>query len=464
MQTPLLDGLRAHVTRQPQSFHTPGHKSGRLLPPALAPWARLFAYDLTEVEGLDDLSHPQGILKASHEMAAQVYGAEAVRYSVGGSSLGLHALILGLASGREVFVPANAHRSILHGLILAHAKPIFLAPAYDRQTGRPLDLDPGSLEKACRQHPDCRHLIFVSPTYHGDCTHTAEVLALAKARGLMVLVDAAHGAHFPFHPALPEDVLTLGCDACVLSAHKSLPVATQGALLAFQNPDIIAPVARALRLLQTSSPSYLLLASLEAGVAMMGQHGHDLIGQGLARLEGLYQEADRWSHLALAHRPGAYDPFKVYLLPRQGSPQDLTDFLRDRGYTMEMTDRAGVLGMVGIDGLGVEGLSQALSAYDQADLPSFHADPLPPHPFPEGGPEGMTQAFFGAQRLVPLAAATGQRAAEVLTLDPPGTALVLPGQTIEAGHIQALLSRGADPQGLISVCLESSPEHDRLKG
>lgn len=464
MNTPLIDALRDHQARSRRSFHTPGHKSGQILPPPLLPWADLFTYDLTEVGDLDDLANAQGVLKASQESGAKALGAGSLRYLVGGSSLGLQALILGLCTRKQVFVPTNAHRSILHALILADAHPIFLSPSQDPESGRPLDLSPEVLERACRDHPHCRHLIFVSPTYHGDCCHTEDLVAFAKARGLTLLCDAAHGAHFPFHRDLPADPLALACDACVFSGHKSLPVPTQGAYLAIQNPDLLGPVTRALHLLQTSSPSYLLLASLEAGLAMMASQGHDLISQGLKKVYAFRESLQPFQAIHFAKDYGPSDPFKVYLQTTLGSPQLLSDFLTHRGLYMEMTDQGGVLAMVALDGSGLDDLSQALADYTTQDLlpwqPSF-ADPLFK---PEAQEKPLHQAFFGPYDHLPLKLAEGHLAAQVLTLTPPGTALVLPGMRIGQDHIDSLIHHGLDPESMVAVHLETSLEHDKLKG
>lgn len=463
MTTPLLKALKAHAKKAPLSYHTPGHKSGRILPKAFAPWRDLFAYDLTEVAELDELSQAQGVLKDSQEMGARILGAEAFRYLVEGSSLGLQAIILACLHQKEIFVPSNAHRSILHGLILADARPIFIAPDQDPRSGRPLELSPESLRKAAEAHPSCRHLLFVSPTYHGDCGQGPALIREGKALGLKVFCDAAHGAHFPFHDALPEDALSLGADACVFSAHKTLPVATQGAYLVVKDASLVNPIDRALRLLQTSSPSYLLLASLEAGLAMMAEEGSHIISQGLAEIAAFEDQAAELSAIDFQAVCSGRDPFKLYIEVLKGSPYLLQSFLEDRGIMMEMTDPGGVLAMLPLDG-GLEPLLEALKVYESLALEAYLPPILPLPEAPQGGGSSMAEAFFGPQESLPLKACAGRRAAETISMDPPGTAFVLPGSLIKAYHIQALQAAGIDPNRPTAVCLESSYEHAKIKG
>ena len=261
----MVEALLRHLDHPAIPLHVPGHKGGRGLDPALAPWlgsaARL---DLTELDGLDSLHAPEGPIAEAQALAAQLWQADQTFFLVGGSTVGIHAAIMATCKpGDTLLLPRNAHMSALGGLILAGATPVHLPPSPSAPgTWGPPSLE--RLEEALVHHAP-KAVLLTRPGYGGDVFDLRPYAELIHAHGSLLLVDEAHGAHLGLHPALPPSALTLGADAVVQSTHKMLGALTPGAMLHLKGAGLdAARVHRSLSLLQTTSPSYLVLASLDA--------------------------------------------------------------------------------------------------------------------------------------------------------------------------------------------------------
>lgn len=290
IKTPLWDALRRHAIGN-VGFHTPGHNRGVGLPTTLKAWSETARVDLSELEGLDCLQDPTGVIAEAQALAAEAWGAERTWFLVNGSTAGIEAMLLAATRPDErVLIPRNCHQSVIHGLVLSGAVPVFLEPAWDPHWQMAHGLTAGAVEAALHKDPHIRAVLLVHPTYFGAVGETRAIAEVVHARGLPLLVDAAHGAHLRFHPELPECALACGADLVVHSAHKTLPALTQSALLHQQGPRIDPErVTRSLRLVQSTSPSYLLMASLDCARAWMVEHGERLLGQTRALAERVHQ-------------------------------------------------------------------------------------------------------------------------------------------------------------------------------
>ncbi len=434
----LLDKLRAIVERQPLSYHTPGHKNGRLLPPTLQKlWGSEFArYDLTELEGLDNLHFSTGCIAQSQQQAAHIWQCRQAFYLVNGTSGGLQAAIMATCRNQPVFVPRHAHRSIYHGLILAQAQPIYLPITTCPATGLPLGVDPHVLAGYIERYPQCRRLLMVHPTYQGITWRNEEVLALAKAHGLTVIADEAHGSHLHFHPDLPPSLLDLGADLVVQSWHKTLPVLTQGSALlvgaCYQGP----PIEPLLSLLQTTSPSYLTMASLEAGSIWMGETGQNTINASLKAYEQFFDQLKGLTTIRrLWHDTYRQDPFKLYLVSDRLSGPELAQSLQnDFAIYAEMSDASGCLLILPLasEDAELKRLWLALSAIDQSSLSlppkspqaAFYCREIPPQAL------SLTDAFYRPKRQIPWSEACGQISGGFIIKYPPGIPICIPGEII----------------------------------
>ncbi len=282
-QTPILDALQAWVDKSHAPFYTPGHKRGVGMNRGLKDrWGTdVFGWDLPELPGLDNLQAPTGIIQAAQELAAEVFGAQQTWFLVNGSTAGVIAAILATCGeGEKIILPRNIHSSAIAGIIHAGAIPIFIFPEYDPTLDLAHSITPAAVKFALEQHPDAKAVMVVYPTYYGVCGDLAAIASIAHSYQIPLLVDEAHGAHFGFHADLPPAALAAGADLVVQSTHKLLGSLTQSAMLHL-NSDRINPdrISQALRLLQSTSPSYLLLASLDVARQQMALHGQELMSK-----------------------------------------------------------------------------------------------------------------------------------------------------------------------------------------
>lgn len=457
----LLNNMRAIVDKGALSYHTPGHKNGCLLPEDLkALWGTDFArYDLTELDGLDNLHFPAGAIADSQKQAARIWQCKQVFYLVNGTSVGLQAAIMASCRHQQVFVPRHAHRSIYHSLILAQAQPIYLPITIDEDTGLPLGVAPEVLTEYMIRYPKCRRLIMVHPTYQGITWRNAEVLALAKDNHLLVIVDEAHGSHLHFHQSLPPSLADLGADLVVQSWHKTLPVLTQGsALLVGKNyqGEALEPF---LSLLQTTSPSYLTLASLEAASIYLAKQGNALLTESLAAYEKFFASLNKLHTLfRLWHEDWHQDKLKLYLLSDRLSGPQLAKALQEgEAIYSEMSDANGCLLILPLVAscAGLKRLGEALKKIDQASLAlplrkngqTFYAQTLPEQVIP------LAEAFYQPKRQILWETAAGCIAGEFIIKYPPGIPICVPGERITHKLVDQWLS-DSSAQSMVTILSE----------
>ena len=344
----LWQRMQALHAQNPLSCHTPGHKNGVFLPlPLREAWGDRFAsYDYTELDGLDNLHFSSDCIAQSQQQAADIFGAARCFYLVNGTTAGLQAAIMASCSQQQVFVPRHVHRSVYHSLLLAHAQPIYLPLELDEATGLPLGVSVDTLQCYITQYPNCKRLILVNPTYQGITADNVSCVQLAKAHDITIIADEAHGSHLHFHQALPLSLLDAGADLVVQSWHKTLPVLTQGsALLVSATYNGPSPESF-LSLLQTTSPSYLLMASLEAGSIYMGQQAQQQIAQSLREIFALHSriEATFMTLHVLWQPEWRQDPFKLYILSERLCGAEMDTYLRQQhAIYSEMHDNNGIL-------------------------------------------------------------------------------------------------------------------------
>jgi arginine decarboxylase len=292
-QTPLLDTLKACAERPHAPFYTPGHKRGQGISQSLADFfgKAVCRADLPELAELDNLFAPGGVIQQAQQLAAEAFGAAYTWFLVNGSTCGIEAAILATCgTGDKIILPRNVHSSAIAGLILSGAIPIFVNPEYDPILDIAHSITPKAVQAALEQHRDAKAVFMVYPTYYGVCGDVKAIASLAHQYNIPLLVDEAHGAHFAFHPQLPISALAAGADLSVQSIHKTLGALTQASMLHIQGdridggwakPTLRDRISKALQLVQSTSPSYLLLASLDAARQQMALHGKELMSRTL---------------------------------------------------------------------------------------------------------------------------------------------------------------------------------------
>ena len=272
MKKLLLEQLMEYSKLPVYPFHMPGHKRRMAFPDP-------FSIDITEIDGFDDLHHPEGILQSSMEWAAEVYGADKTYYLVNGSSSGiLSAICAATAPGGQILISRNCHKSVYHGVFLNYLESLYTYPQIIGSFGGFGGLLPEDIEKMLINHPNIEAVLIVSPTYDGVVSDIRSIADTVHRFGIPLIVDEAHGAHFPFGQAgqYPRSALECGADIVIQSVHKTLPSLTQTAVMHVKG-DLIdqARIERYLQIYQSSSPSYVLLSSIEKSIGFMAVEGRE---------------------------------------------------------------------------------------------------------------------------------------------------------------------------------------------
>ena len=438
----MLDG----VDKYP--LHMPGHKRNTSLVGSDFPYHR----DITEISGSDNLHDMSGVILEECNRAASLWGAAGAHILVGGSTCGLLAAIRAYGGhDRSVVVARNSHRSVYNGIELCRLRPTYLYPEIDASSGICKGILPAQVDCALADAPDAKLVIVTSPTYEGVISDIAGIASVVHARGAILLVDAAHGAHLGLGNFAPHPV-TLGADVTICSLHKTLPAPTQTALALVGTccPDPAA-LATQLAVFQTSSPSYILMEESARCIRLMEQKGTELTEVWLSRLAAFERAVSGLAHLRLLFRgqlPSGirgYDPGKLIISTRGTSltGHALADILRNHyNIEIEMAASDYVIAMTSLADTseGLDRFARALCEIDAGlcaceskgilTLPALHSVYAP------------WQAVDLPSTSLPLASADGYVAAEYVWAYPPGIPLVVPGEYVD----NALLSALADMQ------------------
>ena len=277
LNAPLYNTLKEYYTKGTVPFHVPGHKMGRGLPEEFLKC--LATLDITEIPGMDDLHHPAGVIKQAQELAAEAFGSERTFFLINGSTCGIYAMISSMCKpGDSIIVARDCHRSVINGMLLAGVSPVFIMPEFDSRFGITTAITPDSLEKALLANPGAAGVLLTRPSYYGICCDIEKIAAVVHSHNKILAVDEAHGSHFRFNDALPICAMDAGADMCVQSAHKTLPAFTQGAYLHVKSGRVdMEKLEYYLSVYQTSSPSYVIMASLDIARGIMQMEGSVLL-------------------------------------------------------------------------------------------------------------------------------------------------------------------------------------------
>lgn len=503
-KAPLFEALQQYRNGRQASFHVPGHKKGR----AYASFGgagfldQVMEADVTEITGTDDLHHPEGVIRDAQLLAADCFGAEESYFLVGGSTSGNLAMILTVCShpGDLLLVQRNVHKSVLNGLMLAGAKAVFLEPQVDESSGLATAPSAETVAAALAAYPEAKGVLVTMPNYYGMGTDLAPLAEACHRHDVPLLVDEAHGAHYGQHPRLPRSALASGADVVVQSTHKMLAALTMGAMLHVQGPRVNRGLLRQrLAMVQSSSPSYPVMGSLDLARRQLHVQGAAAFTAGLAAVEslkrglqelprfGLLQPRAQQQHDAAGAASAAYatqDPFKVVIYDRTGvlSGYELQHRLEAWGCIPEMSDDRYVvlLYSLGSTEEDTRHLLKALShiSVEKADAQPLHFSsgaPVQHASLPVDSREENVHVEFSTWNIfdqaafsepiafslipvepdeteaIPLDACAGRVAAEMVIPYPPGIPILYPGERITesvALKLKRLAHSGAKCQGV----------------
>jgi lysine decarboxylase len=466
---PYLEAITAYGFRGSTRFHVPGHKGGEGADPGLrtALGEQALLLDIPQdIEGIDVGPSPTPYERAE-QLAAEAYGAERTWFLTNGATQGNHALCIALApAGAPVIFQRNSHGSLIDGLILSGGRPSWLAPEYDAELGMAHGVTPAALEQALAGTPEAKAAFVVSPTYYGMAADIGACAEVAHAAGAALVVDNAWGSHFGFHDALPRSPLALGADAMIASTHKIVGSLTQSAMLLVAHGDRVDTdaVARAVRLVRSTSPSSLLIASLDAARRQLAVHGEALLDRTI--------DAAAQARTAIAAVPGCatlgadlvgqpgiagWDPLRIVVDTRRTgcTGYEVAAALRsDYDIFVELATHATLVLVVGL-AQPVEQLERM--AHDFAETVRRIARPAEAVAIarPPGALEHETvmvprDAFLGRGEVIPVDEALGRISCEAVAGYPPGVPALLPGERITAevvGYLRELTAAGARLHG-----------------
>lgn len=444
IRTPLGDRLREIAEKDRLRLHMPGHKGrgGVLMP-----------YDITEIPGADNLHDPQDVIAESQQMIAACYGAKASRLLVGGTTAGILAVLLaGAGPEGRVLIPTNAHRSVFAALHIGRLTGHFIDPVFETFPRFPKVVTVETVEKALDQDPDIQGMILTSPTYYGTASDVAAIAAALHRRGKWLAVDEAHGAHLAFWHGGPPSAVACGADAAVSSTHKILGAPTMGSVLLMNSVRIdIEKVDDWLSQIESSSPSYLLMAGIEKAVAEGAEQSEgvfETVGAAHDRAVPLFSHPEHRLFL-YGGPPETYDRSKWLFGVRDGSGLELAKALRERfGLYFEIETPDTLLAMTGI-GTTAADLDAFIAAMQSVDgetnvQPASALADLPAGRFNQTLP--FWQAVDQPRTPCPLAKAAGRIAGQMLIPYPPGVPLALPGDRLTPETVGMLAEM--DAQGL----------------
>ncbi len=475
LQTPLVDALRTLSHQPDAAFYTPGHKRGEGMASFLADWwgKALFCADLPELPELDNLFAPAGVIREAQLLAAKTFGSQKTWFLVNGSTCGVMAAILATCgSGDKIILPRNIHQSAIAGLVISGATPIFLNPEYDPELDLAYSVTPEAIAEALKAHPDTKAVMVVYPTYHGICGNLEAIVKLVHQYKIPLLVDEAHGAHFSFHPDLPPSALSLGADVAIQSTHKVLGAMTQASMLHLQG-NLVAPerLSQALQMLQSSSPSYLLLASLDAARQQMAVQGKALMAKTLYLADYAKKRLNQISGVRLIEAPKQktsgfwqLDQTRVTVnLQELGIDGFSADEIlhQQLGVTAELPMLQSLTFIITF-GNTQEDINKLINGFTEltklelsaSSTPNFSLSPssLPPVFL------SPRQAWFCATKTLPIKEAVGCVSAELICPYPPGIPILMPGEEVTISaieYLQRVIASGGMVTGLSDSTLQT---------
>jgi len=466
---PYLEAVVAYGFRGSTRFHVPGHKGGEGADPGLrhAIGDDALMLDVpADIEGIDVGPSPTPYEQAE-AIAAEAYGAGRTWFLTNGATQGNHALCLALVPpGAAAVVQRNSHASIIDGLVLSGGLPSFVAPEYDAELGMAHGVTPEALAAALAEAPGARAAFIVSPTYYGMAADIAACAEVAHAAGAALVVDQAWGPHFGFHPSIPRSALAQGADAILTSTHKIVGSLTQSAMLHAARDGRVDPaaLARAVRLVRSTSPSSLLLASLDAARRQIAVHGEALLDRTLAGAARVWEAVDALPGCqvvgeALVGRPGvaAWDPLRIVIDVR-GTGRTGYEFasaLRaSYDIHVELATHATIVLVLGVaqppDALErfAHDFAETLRRLERTG--SAEALVRPVAALRNETVVAPREAFLGETEVVAVDDAVGRVSSEAIAGYPPGIPALLPGERITSeliAYLRDLVAAGARLHG-----------------
>ena len=450
-RTPIFNALKEYRKENIIPFDVPGHKHGK----GLKEFANymgnvVMELDVNSMKSLDNILNPIGVIKEAEQLAAQAYSADHSFFLVNGTTAGIQAMIMSACEpGDKIIIPRNAHKSAISGIILSGAIPIYIQSEIDKHLGIAMGVTVDSVKKAINRHPDSKAVFIINPTYYGAISDLAEITKIAHSANMVVLVDEAHGAHIHFHDQLPASAMELGADLSALSLHKTGGSLTQSSILLLKKGGINhAKVKKSLNLMQTTSASYLLMASLDVARKQLALEGCNLLAKTLNLARQARKMINKIKGMSafgkeLVGMPGVFDydetKLGVHVSELGLTGFEVYDLLRDKyNIQVELADMHNILAIVslGDDEKSINALAHALkdiSLKFKTNKEIKKIDKILENPNIIVSPR---DAYFSDKRSVKLENAVDEISGESVMIYPPGIPIVTPGEKITKEMIE----------------------------
>ncbi|NBU57595.1 MAG: aminotransferase class V-fold PLP-dependent enzyme [Actinobacteria bacterium] len=443
---PLLDAYLSYFESARTPFTIPGHKQKTS---ALdAGLGAVVDSDTPLYGGLDEIKLTNQTLRKAEALAAKLWGADYARFSTGGSTHANQAIIFALGKpGDKVAISRTAHRSVLSALVLAGLDPIWMSPEIDGATGVPIGIGITELKKALTENPIA--VLLTEPGYLGTISDMPALIDAAHAQQVPVILDAAWGGHFGFHPQLPHHAFQLGADALITSTHKALPGYSASALLLARTTLLSAErLEQSFETTHTTSPAGAPLASIDGVRALLETRGEELIGTLLENVHRFKEMVQAEFALPIFLYPtdfpaGRFDPSKIVLRVQQlgASGVDIEADLQTAGIRVEMADRDTIvfLGTIADSQSDFDHLADVLIPIlkRRQEQRRESATALSWSVIPQRA-ISMREAYFAETELLAADQAVGRISADLIAPYPPGVAVVAPGEVLTAQIVDGL--------------------------
>lgn len=443
-RAPIYEALEQFRKNKVVPFDVPGHKRGRGNPELVQLLGKqCVELDVNSMKPLDNLCHPISVIKEAEELAAEAFGASHAFLMVGGTTSAVQSMVLtACKKGEKIILPRNVHRSVINALVVNGATPIYVNPDVDKKLGIALGMKISQVEKAIEDNPDAVAILVNNPTYYGICSNLKKIVEIAHAHNMLVLVDEAHGTHFYFGENMPITAMAAGADMASVSMHKSGGSLTQSSFL-LTGPNVSAGYVRqVINLTQTTSASYLLLASLDISrrnLALRGREAFEEVEKIAAyarneinKIDGYYAYGEE-----LINGDSIYDfdttKLTVYTLDIGLAGIEVYDKLRDEyDIQLELGDIGNILAYISIGDRMRETERLVSALYDIRRRYKKDRTGLFDHEYINPSVVMTPQEAFYAEKeeMIPIRETNGRICTEFVMCYPPGIPILAPGERI----------------------------------
>lgn len=438
-ETPLIDMLKNFGKISPHYYCVPSHHLGHGADENFLNLvgSQMLGFDVTETPLTDDLHEAEGAIKKAEQLASDLFNSDRTFFLVNGTTCGNEAMVISsVCEGEKILVARNCHKSVLMGLIISGATPIYIEPEKSTDFHTFGSISPKKVKEAFELNPDIKAFIMTSPTYYGICSDIEKIAEICHLYGAMLLVDEAHGAHLNFSDILPKSAISSGADMAAQSIHKTLGSMTQSSMLHIKSKIAdISKVDAALKIVQSTSPSYILMASLDGARHNMAVNGKtavsnmircaDYLRKGLNSIDKVHCPYE------ISNSVFAIDKTRIVFSIDNVSGFSVSDLLLEKhNICTEMADDRNVIAVIG-HGDTLDDMDYLINAVNDIAETAYKED-LFPYDFPAVPPMAITprKAFFAHSQSISLEKSCGMVSAEMIAPYPPGIPIIYPGEII----------------------------------